>query len=136
MKSQFVVAVTGGRKYQNKARVWAELDALYREHANMVLVVGDATGADCFARAWATARGVPLRVYKANWALYDKAAGPIRNQEMLDDAQPNLLVAFPGQSGTADCTCRAQTMGIHVLVVVDLVIQTAQSAPAIERSAP
>lgn len=28
--------------------------------------------------------------------------GPMRNQRMLDEARPQVVIAFPGGSGTAD----------------------------------
>jgi hypothetical protein len=118
MIQPYIVAVTGGRTYSNKARVYAELDALHKVRLVTLLVVGCANGADCFARCWAHDRQVALKVHRANWSALGKAAGHLRNQEIVDHP-PHVLIAFPGQRGTADCTRRARAAGIPVLVVVD-----------------
>ncbi len=38
----------------------------------------------------------------------------IRNQQMLKDHTPDLLVAFPGGSGTANMIERARLAGIEI----------------------
>lgn len=45
---------------------------------------------------------------------YGKSAGPIRNQTMLDDGKPDLVLAFPGGRGTADMVAKAEKHGIPV----------------------
>lgn len=114
---RFVLAVTGSHLRGDKKQVYTELDAVYKTRQIDLLAVGDADQIDCFARCWARDRGISLRVFKANWALHGLDAGPIRNQEMLDVAQPDLLLSFPGGPGTADCTRRAREMGIEVKIV-------------------
>lgn len=34
-----------------------------------------------------------------------------------DEGKPDLVVAFPGGSGTADCVRRAKAAGVEVLVI-------------------
>lgn len=58
-----------------------------------VLIEGEATGADIMARQWAGGAGIPVERYPADWDRYGKAAGPIRNAQMLD-ADPDLVIAF------------------------------------------
>jgi len=53
----------------------------------------------------------------ANWAGLGRKAGPIRNQEMLDQGRPNMVVAFPGGRGTADMVRRARGAGVEVIEV-------------------
>ena len=82
------------------------------------IIVGDATGADEAARTWAASNGVGLTVHKADWNAYGRAAGPIRNQEMVDSGA-DLCLAFPmpGSAGTWDCVNRAKKAGIVVTVI-------------------
>jgi hypothetical protein len=83
-----------------------------------VLIEGGAPGADSLANAWAKKRGVPFRTFPAKWLLYGrKRAGPIRNQQMLDEGVPDCVVAFPGWIGTADMMRRARAAGIPVFEV-------------------
>ena len=106
------IMVTGGRRYENSDAVRAELDY---EHAKspVELIVGDATGADAHARAWAEDRGIKPRVFYAYWREEGPAAGPLRNQRMVDEA-PDLCLAFPGGKGTADAVARCIKAGIPV----------------------
>ena len=93
----------------------ANLDAL--DPQPTLLASGAATGADRLAMAWAKIEGVQIvgfPVYKAQWQKTGKGAGPIRNGLMLDMVQPDLVVAFPGNTGTADCVRQAKRRGITV----------------------
>lgn len=116
------LVITGGRKYRDRATVYAVLDALKpRELAHGACPYGSErapVGADWLADAWALANGlVPgetLRRYPAPWKLLGKRAGPHRNRAMLDDFRPDAVIAFPGGSGTADCVTAALERGIEV----------------------
>jgi hypothetical protein len=63
---------------------------------------------------------VPIDVYVAQWKKHGRAAGPIRNQRMLDEGKPDLVVAFPGGRGTADMIRRAERAGVPVQQVQQL----------------
>ena len=51
--------------------------------------------------------------FRARWTDYGKRAGPIRNQLMLNQ-KPNAVIAFPGNTGTANMTSIARKAGIKV----------------------
>lgn len=107
------VLVCGGRDYPGRyevARVLSRLDPDIVAH-------GGARGADSHADAYCKDNAVPHVCYPANWALYGKAAGPIRNQQMLEDFQPDLVVAFPGGRGTAHMVKIAREAGVEVMEV-------------------
>ena len=72
------------------------------------IVSGCAPGADTFALEWSKKWVFGLRLFPADWKRHGRAAGPIRNQEMLD-AGPDLVIAFPGGRGTADMVRRAKS---------------------------
>jgi len=106
------VLVCGGREYDDWQHLAETLYPLLTAHG--VLIQGGAKGADFLARVFAKWRGVPVKEYRANWERHGKAAGGIRNQLMLDDAKPDLVVAFPGGRGTADMVRRAERAGVPV----------------------
>jgi hypothetical protein len=88
---------------------------------DIVVVHGDCpTGVDHFADIWAQDHIVPLggtiERHPANWDRYGRAAGPKRNQEMVD-LGANICLAFPmpGGRGTQDCIRRARKAGIKVI---------------------
>lgn len=109
------VLVCGDRFWEDRGFLEATLDALGPFD---LLIEGEARGADTMAREWAISRGVPYKPFPANWDKYGKAAGPIRNQQMLDEGQPDLVVAFHNSldtsRGTKDMVKRANAAGIPV----------------------
>lgn len=114
------VLVCGGRHYQNKERVWTTLDGLNHPAGSIeVLITGGARGADNLAEGWARNRGdVCILVYpvtEEDWRRGGLAAGPMRNQRMLDESEPELVVAFAGGSGTADMVRRARCRGVPIV---------------------
>lgn len=79
-------------------RNWADSDFIRRHiltlPASTTIVTGGARGAD--ELAWRAAKSLNMRcvVYQADWKTYGKAAGPIRNQRMLDCEHPDAVFAF------------------------------------------
>ncbi len=118
------VLVCGGRAYADRAKVFSTLQTLHDETGFVTLIHGDAPGADTLAAAWAR-HGFKSRErftmgtisYPADWNTHGRAAGPIRNQQMIDECKPDLVVAFPGGRGTADMVRRARAADIPVQVV-------------------
>lgn len=111
------VLVCGGRNFRSPAQVSRELDRLHAERPITALMQGGATGADRLAKEWATTKPEIKRfMCTANWEAHGNAAGPIRNQRMLD-WKPDLVVAFPGGRGTADMVARAKAAGVKVIEV-------------------
>lgn len=110
-----IVIVTGGRTYADAKRVHDSLNLVHAaHHINLVVQGGCPTGADAHARAWAMAMAVDCRTYAADWLLWGKAAGPMRNTRMIRDSKADLVLAFPGGRGTADCVRKAEAAGIPV----------------------
>lgn len=81
------------------------------------IISGGAKGADALAMTWAAVNWSGYEEYKADWKKHGKAAGPIRNQQMLDEGKPELVIAFPGGRGTADMVGRAKKAGIEVIMI-------------------
>lgn len=104
------VLVCGGRDFDDGDLVFSVLD----EIRPAVVIEGAASGADHHAHNWAINRGRLNETYAANWRLHGKGAGPLRNQRMIDEGKPDLVVAFPGGRGTADMVRRAKAAGIPV----------------------
>ena len=112
------VLVCGGRDYRDKTRLSRVLDFVHKERGIGVLIHGAARGADTLAAEWARVAGVQTEAFPADWATHGKKAGPIRNQQMLDEARPDAVVAFPGGSGTADMIARSKAAGLPVWELV------------------
>ena len=118
-----IILVCGGRDYANRRELYGVLDGLDAENPIHGLIHGCARGADSLARDWmnekiATDGNRWMAGYPAQWDTHGKAAGVLRNQQMLDEHQGiELVVAFKGGTGTADMVRRAKTKGIKVLEI-------------------
>ena len=107
------VLVCGGRWFGGSAALELTLDRLSAHGIDMV-IHGGAKGADYLAGCWAEKRGIHQAIVPALWKTYGKAAGMIRNRAMLT-LRPDLVVAFPGGTGTAGMVNEARRAGVTVL---------------------
>lgn len=113
--------VAGGRDFRavlgddRVPAVRAILDRLHRSLGIVEVVSGGARGADAFGEAWASERGIPVRVFRPDWDRYGRSAGAVRNVNMASYA--DALVAFPGGAGTAHMVRVARERGLVVVEV-------------------
>jgi hypothetical protein len=123
------VLVCGGRNFSDRELLRKTLDDLKPS----LIIEGGARGADWMAMTWAIDCAVPRMRFDAEWGdishpdariktdksgyRYDANAGPRRNQRMIDEGKPDLVLAFAGGSGTADCVRRAKRAGIEVMEI-------------------
>lgn len=111
------ILVCGGRDYCNRNHIFATLNSVRAYYGKVCIIEGGARGADRLAREWAEQHGVPFVEMPANWAVYDKVAGGIRNGWMLEWLHPDFVLAFPGGSGTANMKRQATNANIPVFDV-------------------
>lgn len=112
------VLVCGGRDFTDAGYLFAVLDHYHRETGAFECVIqGCARGADTLAGEWADARNVPVLPFPADWDSHPRAAGPIRNAQMLREGRPSFVVAFPGGNGTEDMKRQARRAGVPVLEI-------------------
>lgn len=111
--------VTGGRDYSDEKMVDAVLSEI-REHCNIALLIeGGAAGADRLCSNYAYKNGVISVRCEANWTRHGKAAGSLRNKDMVNIG-PHFCVAFPGGRGTVDAVEQCQQAGIPVIRVGEM----------------
>jgi len=79
------------------------------------VIHGGCRGADEGAGEWAKSEDIPVVVCKADWKKHGKAAGPIRNQQMLDIHKPDYVIALPGGKGTENMIRLAEGAGVPVI---------------------
>jgi hypothetical protein len=124
------VLVCGGRDYTDREKMDRVLRLVDDARGPIkTLIHGAARGADSLAAKWARDTGLDefgeVLAFPANWRD-GKRAGPIRNQQMLDEGKPELVIAFPGGAGTADMVRRARAAGVEVQLIS---VQTRPSNP-------
>lgn len=111
------VLVCGGRDFDERKVVGRILAGLNSETPISLIISGGAPGADRIAESWANHNRIALAVFPANWRFDGRAAGPIRNQRMIDHGKPDLVVAFPGGRGTQDMIAKAKAASIKTIEV-------------------
>jgi len=79
------------------------------------IIHGAATGADEEGMGWAQMMGILHAPFQADWHTHGRAAGPMRNQRMIDEGRVDLVIAYPGGRGTDDMIRRAEKAGIEVI---------------------
>ena len=123
------ILVCGDRNWKNKELIKDELiTASGIGHPgtptpspkDILVIEGDARGADKLAGEVAKELGFRVAVFPAQWERFGKMAGPLRNIEMLDE-KPDLVLAFHNDlsksKGTAHTVKNAQKRGIKVKVI-------------------
>lgn len=113
-KKNLRVLVCGGREFSDALTLGSWLGGIDNKQGIGVIIEGGARGADRMAREFAEWRGIPVETFNADWGKYPRAAGPIRNKQMLVEGKPDLVVAFPGGKGTANMIRQAKKAGIEV----------------------
>jgi hypothetical protein len=115
------VLVCGSRDFNDYRHLSTMLDYHHKQHNFTVVIEGGARGADTMAREWAESRGIPVEEYPADWEKYGRAAGPIRNKQMLTEGEPAMVIAFPKtvlieSKGTKNMVMQAQKAGLLVII--------------------
>jgi hypothetical protein len=123
------ILVTGSRDWLNPFVISYAIEEVLWPYFNLPLpsgvdgdkspVIGHGacpTGADYFANMYAEWKGYEVEKYPAEWKIFGKAAGPIRNQVMVDSGA-DVVLAFknPDSRGTQDCINRAKKAGLKVI---------------------
>lgn len=113
------ILITGSRHWDDEQAITdALLDVARDQDRQLTVVHGGASGADNIAGVVAEELGMNVEVHPANWDKHGKAAGPIRNQHMVDlGADVCLAFPLPGGRGTKHCIMAASRAGIPVRVV-------------------
>jgi hypothetical protein len=109
------VLVCGGRDFTNIAVIWRFMDRLNAETPITEIITGGQRGADTIANEWAKTKPIKRYISKADWTTYGRAAGPKRNARMLE-WNPDVVIAFPGGTGTADMVAKAKNAGIRIII--------------------
>lgn len=116
--------ITGCRNWKcTEVAEWVVGSLLKKYGPEITLVHGMAPGVDTTFASVCRLKGIPDEPHPADWDAYGKAAGPRRNQEMVD-AGAMFAVAvhrdLQNSRGTGDCVRRCLGAGIPVYHVDNL----------------
>jgi len=104
-------------------RHWSDINSIKRElqkySGDVTIIHGAAKGVDSLAGLVASELGFKLEVYPAKWDQLGRAAGPVRNMQMLEEGKPDLVLAFHPDllksKGTIDMIRIARKAGVKVI---------------------
>src|SRR5690348_8995897 len=109
------IIICGSRNWYHRQPIHDEIDRLYQRYGSrLVIIHGAARGADTIAGDYAQHLRIAVEAYPADWSK-GKAAGPLRNQQMLDTGIDGVVAFDMGGSGTADMMRRAKAAGVPVI---------------------
>lgn len=131
------ILICGDREWTDREKIAQQLRIIkavqeriyedYDGYGDLVTTIihGAARGADRIAGEEAAKLGFEVKPYPISpedWAHFKGGAGPIRNQLMLDEGKPDLVLAFHSNiyesKGTKDMVNRAMMAQIPVEVIV------------------
>jgi len=112
-----IVAIVGCRKFKNydmfkqKVHEWEKINGKIT-----MIVSGGATGADSLAERYASENHIGISIFKPDWIKFGKAAGIMRNTDIVNGS--NKLIAFPSKTsvGTWDSINKAKKAGKDVTI--------------------
>ena len=119
-----LVLVCGDRKWTDsnfirKTLLDLKLSLWNDKGEHITILQGGAKGADLIAGQWGKDEHLEVIEVPAEWDLYGKRAGPIRNNEMLK-MNPDLVIAFhnniESSKGTKDMVYKARKAGIKTII--------------------
>ncbi len=114
--------IAGKRDFADEAYFRETVDAFCRKNSVLAIFSGTAKGADQMGERYAEEKGIPIRRFLPDWARYGRAAGVLRNKEMVEaaicDGGSGALLAFwDGKSrGTGSIIKLAQEEGLQVQI--------------------
>ena len=112
-----VLAVIGSRTFKDMPLLIEHMDKACAQFSVTAIVSGGAKGADTLAAEHAAVLGLPVEIFKPDWAQFGRGAGPIRNKVIVSAADV-VLAFWNGESkGTKQALSYAKEVGKHVIVV-------------------
>jgi hypothetical protein len=112
------IIICGDRNWKDEYVISKFLDTLVPE--KNTTIHRDRRGADRMAGDMAEERGFLVIPFPADWKQFGRAAGPMRNEKMLNQ-EPDFVVAFHEDlrksKGTRDMIQKAKDAGIAILLL-------------------
>lgn len=125
-KTTMRILVCGDRNWKNKELIEKVLlNIVQSKNESFLIIHGACRGADQLAGEVAEKLNINILEFPAQWNKYGNAAGPIRNQKMLDEEKPDLVIAFHNNisqsKGTGDMIKRSKMANIPIKVFTDII---------------
>ena len=115
------IVVAGCRNYSNytEAKIFIERCIMENSPNDIIILLsGRCKGADALGEQYAKEKGILVEYYPAEWDKYGKAAGPIRNQKMVDNCDYAICFWDNKSKGTKSLIDYAKKIGKPLFIKV------------------
>ncbi|KKL54834.1 hypothetical protein LCGC14_2261460 [marine sediment metagenome] len=130
------ILVCGDRNWTDRECITREL---LRYDSTSIIVQGCCRGADRMAAESARTLNLHYEGYAPDWERYGRAAGPIRNKQMLDTGI-HLVLCFhndiSNSKGTRDMMDQALARGIEVKIITTTELGTSNDMDPLPEPQP
>lgn len=118
-----VIVICGDRYWTDFKEIDKFLDYIQLEFKaeDITIIHGKCKGADRIAGYLAHLKGMTVIAEEAHWELFGLSAGPKRNEFMIAQYHPNMIVGFHDNyeksKGTKDMLTRGKNHNIYTVLV-------------------
>jgi hypothetical protein len=119
--------IAGSRAFKDYNLLIAEIDKFIASHfkdQEIIIISGGAVGADQMGERYAASKGYKCQRFPADWKKYGKAAGPIRNKQMVDISDAAAIFwnkVSPGTRNTLNL-CKDKQIPLLLVEYTELVV--------------
>ena len=110
------IVIGGYRNFNNYEIFKNFVDLCIGDKSEITILSGRCKGTDLMAEQYAKEKGVGLEIYPADWKKYGKAAGPIRNRQMVENADTVIAFVSKTASGTKNLIENAKKLDKKLFV--------------------
>ena len=110
------IVIGGYRNFNNYEIFKNFVDLCVGQETGITILSGHCKGTDLMAERYAKEKGFALEIYPADWKKYGKAAGPIRNRQMVENADTVIAFVSKTASGTKNLIENAKRLNKELFI--------------------
>jgi hypothetical protein len=112
------LAVVGSRNIVDEKLIFDSINSIISEVDDEIIIIsGGARGVDSIAAKWAKNNNIKLIEIKADWNRLGKAAGMIRNKDIIKNCDIVLAIWDGVSKGTAHSIQLGKSLNKNVIIV-------------------
>lgn len=114
------LGIVGYRGYTNYEEFSQHIDEYIKEIGKPDFIIsGGARGADTMAEKYALEHQIPTKIFKPDWDKHGKAAGIMRNTDIIQNSTHVIAFLSPKSIGTVDSINKAKKFN-KLLKIIDI----------------
>lgn len=114
------LGIVGYRGFTNYEKFSQLVDEYIEEIGTPEFIIsGGAKGTDTMAEKYAQLHNIPTKIFKPDWDKHGKAAGIMRNTDIIQNSTHVIAFLSPKSIGTVDSINKAKKLN-KVLKIIDV----------------